>query len=782
MRALWLAAPLALLRHAAVFAAVAVAVALAASAASSTPFIRAGVKSAALRAQVKSISALGAGFELNTGGSLGTDVARRSAAAAFGRAHRLPEPPVVASMFPANTVEGNFDVVVMARTAASAHVTHVSGHGDDGVWISEALAKTTGLGTGDILPLTEDPRFTTLPGRTRLRISGVYAALDGDFENPYWSNWVQLIRARNPDAPLPPTFVLVPEQTLLRVARALKQTSVQNTFEFPIDPSNLTYVGAEQLSRTYAQIGNSITSSDGLNCGIGTRSPCRTGSSLSAALGVAEQQVTEVSTTISLLSACGLAIAALIAAAAGVFLVRRRVDEVQLLFARGEAPGSFALRTAVEALLPACIGLAAGFGVAVAALALFAPAGTLDHGTLVAGALDATAAAAVAVVLLALAALTSFPRLPHHAGLARKLLAIPWEVVPLAAVGVLLGLLFSGSALTHDAQGHGHPRLVVFLLPAVAAAGLAGLVARAARRLAARRGTSAPLSLFLVLRRVAAARGIIVAVAVSAATAFGVYAYAQTLSSSLTRTAAEKAFVGNGSDVQGLIDPTERIYKPFPFPATTAQVDSTNIVLRSGQGVVLIAGNPAELAKVLEWGNWPDDPRLQLPKLAHATAPAGVLPVIASRDFPNVSALDDQGVSIPIRVVARAPVPGSLGGWPAVLVDATRLHAVARFHHVKDPGDQAGAVIWARGDPHVIEPALTRSSLRPSYLTTLSFIHSDPSVVASARSYRYLRAIGIACVLLAVTSLLLYLQTRQRGQRLASALLRRMGVQASVDV
>jgi len=768
MRALWLAAPLALTRHAAIFVAVVLAVALAAAAAASTPFVRAGVKSSALRGQVQAMSPLAAGFEVNTGGPLATDAKRRQAAVAFGRAHGFTEPPVLASRFYATIQSDKFDVQVMARTGAVDHVKHLSGTDENGVWVSSVVQQAAGLHVGDTLTLTV---FQLALGRAptvHLRIAGVYRALDADFQNPYWANWVQQISTRDPnDSPLP-TFVLMPERTFVHVARALKQQHVDNTFEYPVSATNITYVDAQHLAHTYDRLGRELA-------------PKPTGSSLSAALLVADRQVGELSTTIGLLSAAALAIAALVAAAAGVFLVRRRSDEVQLLFARGEAPWLFALRTAVEALLPGLIGLGVGYGGAVAALTLFAPKGTLDHGTLVAGALHSLAAAAASVGLLALVARLSFPRLPHQTRIGR-LRAIPWELVPLAAAGALVGLLLSGSALAKDSHGNSHPRLVVFLLPAVAAAALAGLAARATRRLAHRRGSNTALPLFLVLRRVAAARGLLIAVAVSATTAFAVYGYAQTLSSSLQRSAAEKAYIGNGSDVQGVIDPTERIYDPFPFPATTAQVDTNEVTLRDGQGVVLVAGDPAALKKVLVWGNWGDDPRARLPKLARATAPAGVLPVIASPDFPNVKSIDDQGVSIPVRVVARAPIPGSIGGWPAVLADAKVFHAVAKFHHVADPGPEAGAVIWARGDPRVVEPALTRSNLRPSYLTTLSFIRDDQSVVAAARSYRYLRAIGIAAVVLALASLLLYLQARQRGQRLASALLRRMGVPAWSDV
>ena len=51
---------------------------------------------------------------------------------------------------------------------------------------------------------------------------------------------------------------------------------------------------------------------------------------------------------------------------------------------------------------------------------------------------------------------------------------------------------------------------------------------------------------------------------VAAATSFGTFAYAAILSSSLERSVAVKAFVANGSDVQGLVDEDGR-WRPVDF-------------------------------------------------------------------------------------------------------------------------------------------------------------------------------------------------------------------------
>src|SRR5581483_9239526 len=483
-----------------------------------------------------------------------------------------------------------------------------------------------------------------------------------------------------------------------------------------------------ELTRKGARVGA------GMGCGrIGYAGNawCSVSSSLDSALIVAASDVSALSATIWLLSSCAFGIGLLVAAAAGVFLVRRRADETQLLFARGERASMFAVRTAIEALLPAALGVAIGLGVALLALGALAPAGTLDRGTEWSGVRNAALAGLAAVVLLAIVAGASFPR-RSDAGhpLLRRLARVPWEVLPLAGAGVVLGLLLAGGGLAHTANGAAHPSLIVFLLPVLAAAGLAGLVARALRRVARASHGGSALPVFFAVRRLAAARGLLVAVIVAAATALSVFAYATALSSSVSRAIAEKAYVGNGSDVQGVVDPSEQIYDPLPFPATIVEVDSTNAVLPNGGALDLVAGDPNQIARVIRWGPWSDDPRRVLPRLARATVPPGVLPAIASPSLPDVDAIVDQGVSIPITIVGRAPFPGMSGGRPAILVPRATLRAVAARNHILDPGPMAGGLIWARGDPATIEGVLSTSNIRPAFFTTFQLIRNDASVRA----------------------------------------------------
>ncbi|HEV2592890.1 MAG TPA: FtsX-like permease family protein [Gaiellaceae bacterium] len=792
MRALWLAAPLALTRYAGVLAAVVVAAALAAGAAASSPFVRAGVESSSLRGEVSAMSKYAAGLSIvSKQNPLAGDTARRAAALRFGRRLAFAGRPVLTTRFPAQVAgaDGNaLTVIVMARTGAIAHVKPLSGSGT-GAWVSRAAAQTASLRPGTTLHLTEFVTSDEKAPLATVHIGHIYESLETNLEDPYWANLVQDIRPPTLDSSAPPSYLFVSEQTLLRLARILKPDKVDNMFEFPVAASKLRYVAAQKLRQQYTRLGNELRqagsrTSAPLGCGrvlYDSKPSCEVSSSLEAALLIASNDVSALSSTIWLLSGCALGIALLVAAAVGVFLVRRRRDEAELLFARGERSVTFAVRIALECLVPVVVGGAAGFGIALLALRVAAPAGTLDSGTEWSGVRYAVVACAVAIFLVALTAGAAFPRRSDaQHPLLRRLRRVPWEILPLAGTGIVLGLLLTGGGLVHDASGDVHPSLYVFLLPVLAAAGLGGVAARAFRSGTRRTPPSAPLPLFFSARRIAAARGLVIAVVVAAATSLAVFAYATTLSSTVSRAIAEKAYVSNGSDVQGVVDPSEQIYNHFPFPAAIVEIDTTNAFISDGHSVDIVAGDPTQLVDVIRWGPWSDDPRPLIPRLDQS-APRGVLTAIASPDMPDVGAITDQGVTVPIHIAARAPFPGMSGGRPALLVSRSTLRQVAAAHHFSDPGFGAGGVIWARGDPRQIEGALLASNIRPAFLTTYAHIRGDPSVRAGKRSYGYLRTIGGAAVLLALVALLLYLQARQREQIIAGALLRRMGRRVSAD-
>ena len=786
MRVLWVKAPLLLRRHPPVLAAVVLAIALAALAASAVPLVRAGVENESLTEQLRSMTPLAAGLEIHVQeGRAGGDRARRAAAVRLGRSVRFLGAPVLSSLTTgsvqvAGSAAPGFVVVPLARTGAIAHVQHVTSSAGPGVWIADAMAKVTHLRPGGTLRLTVQG-FISRQRVVALPIAGIYRTLEADRDNPYWANWQQDIRAVDPDLPPPPPFVLMDEASLQQVASALSPV-VENRFEFPVDPHGLSFADAQRLKNRFGALRTQLLaprSAAGISLGCRPR-VCETTSSLGAALTVASTDVASVTPTISLLSAIGLVIAFGLCVAAGLFLVRRRADETHVLFTRGEAATVFAARTGLEALLPALAGLGAGLGLALLALRALAPAGAVAAETVGAGAARAAAAAAVGLVCIAVGAGVAFPRRTGAHERRPRLARVPWEIAPLVVAGVLLGLVVGGHGVAHDASGASHPRLAVFLVPVFAVAGAAGLAVRLLRRLPAHRTGGAPPEIFLALRRIAATRGLFAAVVVAVATSFGTFAYAATLSSTLDRSVAEKAFVANGSDVQGLVDPLVRVLEPFAFPVAVVQIDDSYAVFPSGERVDLIAGDPGVLARTIRWGDgWGNDPRALLSKVARYRGPG--LAAIATPGAPASDVIVEQGARIPIHVVGHAPVPGSTAGRPALLVSRAALHRVARKAKILDPPPLATGYVWAKGDPHVIEPVLDSSALAPAYVTTLAHIYDNASVGAAKRSYRYVKVIGGAAAVLALVALLLYLQARQRAQLIASALVARMGLSRRRD-
>lgn len=782
MRVLWVKAPLVLRRHPPVLAAVVLMSALAALAAAATPMVRAGVESESLKRQLRDLTPLAAGLAIRTGGPLSREDDRRAAASALSDRVRYLGAPVATSLLPvqiSGSDQPGLRVVAMTRTAAVTHVKHLRGGDRPGVWIADSTATATRLRPGDTLRLTEQ----TFSGPTTvvsMRIAGVYEALEVDRDNPYWANWQHDIRALSADSPPPPAFVLMDRATFTRVAEAISPFHVEDRFEFPVDPTRITFVGAKRLNAELnvlrgriERVGTPVQR--GLNCEPGF---CRTSSSLSAALAIAAGDVAAVSPTIALLSWCAILIALGLGVAAGIFLARRRTDELHVLFARGEAPVTFGARTAVETLLPAIAGSAIGFAVAVLALRGLAPNGTIDSGTVTTGALRAALVCAAAIACVAAGAVAGFPR-RGAAATARRGIRVPWEAAPLVVAAALLALVVTGHGMVRVA-GSTHPRLAVFVLPVALVAGAAGLVVRAFRK-SLRGRASRAASVFLALRRLATARGSLVAVIVASATAFGMYSYASTLSASLERSTAEKAFVSNGSDVQGYIDPANRVYERFPFPVALVEVDQSNVSFPSGERVDLISGDPVALRRTLLWGKgWDDDPRPLLHRIERWDG-RGPVPLLATPGTPDADALDDQGARIAIRIVGRAPFPGTTAGRPAIVMARDVLRRVARQLGFSEPGPLTSGLIWAKGDPARIIPVLDRSNIAPVYLTTKDHIRANASVGAAARSYRYVRLIGAAAAVLALVALLLYLQARQRSLLIASSLTRRMGLGAIDD-
>jgi putative ABC transport system permease protein len=791
-RAMWRKAPLALVHRPAVFAAVASASLLAALAASSGPLGRAGIESEALKGKLAALTPLAAGLTIERHGTSSTrsatgiaraDRARRAAAERLAR--MLPStaaPVLTSSTFAAlggKQFEGGIPVVVvpMFRDGATEHVQRLAGAGGAGVWVSSALARTPGIRPGAALSLVAESFEAAAARPLKIRIAAVYRQLDADLGNPYWVNFVARIRSSNPDAQLPPTFVLMDRTTLYAVAHSLSFGSVSNVYEFPVDARSMTPAAAKRSVRAYAAVRRSLNRptelSRALGC-YGRLGRCETKSSLAAAVVLAANSAAALTPIVALLAGLAVLLALGAALIAGLFGARQRAAEGRLSLAAGESRLAYGTRAALEACVPAVVGGLIGTLSAIGLLRVFAPSGTIDHSVVVHAVVVAGAAVLAAVVAMASGATLARGRLGERAN--RRLLPRVWWEAPtlLAAAGGYAIVVRGGGLVGGGGTSGSHPRLVVFLIPLLVAGGVTGLAARASRKLLLRSAPPRSAAVFLATRRLAAARALPLVLTVTAAVSVCALSFAEILNTSLHSNTEEKAYVANGADVQGYIDAGQTLPARFPYPLTkvletfnTARLDDAS------NQIEVFAVDVPTLRRVLRW-SWSGDPQAALRALGSSSAD---LPAIAVGAKRGAHRLLIGGGQIPLRVVATLPAfPGMAANEPLLVVPVTRLTRAARTASLGNPLDGASAYVWARGPPPAVERALARSSLAPLYLTSVDDFLNRDDLTIGERAYTFLRVIALGAAVLTLVALLLYLRARSRSQLLTSVLMSRMGI------
>lgn len=783
-RALWTHAPFALLRHRSVLLAVFCAAFLLALAAASAPLLRAGAESEALKGKLNQLSPLVAGLTIETRETRDRDVARgdglrRAAAIRLARSLPFVASPILTTVTPDMQVTGSTssgespaDVLPMTRTGAMAHVHRLAG-GTNGAFVAATVARLARVHPGGRIGLVEPFLGVATPPVVHVPVGAVYLPLDQDLDNPYWVDFLAEIRPRNLDAPPLPTFLLLSRSELYRTARIASGGTVANVFELPIATRSMTPARAKEIVARFAAIRHRLAGRTPLARSIGC--PCRTSSSLESALQLAAESVAALTPVISLLAAFAGLIAVGAAFVAGAFNARRRSAEARLSVVLGEPRGIYGLRFGLESLLPV-LGGAAGGGVVATALAReLTPTGTIGHSVAVSAFAATAGAAALAIVAVVAGAVVARGPAIDRGRKQWSIARVPWELPVLAAAAITYAFVARGGGLVKNNTIGAHPRLIVMLFPLLVAAGVAGLVSRVARWGLRRRAVASHL-LFLAMRRLAAARALLVLLTVTAAIACAAVTFAEVLATSLTSNASEKAYVANGADVQGLIDPAHTVPKGFPFPATTVEESFDNARLDDGTHVEVLAVDPLALRRVLRWP-WPGNPRGALTRLAGSPAR---LPVIAVAASGHIDAVWLSGKRIPVTVAAStAAFPGMAPTEPMLVVASARLARVAAAAAVTDPLGGAYAYVWARGTPSTVEPALASSTLAPSFFTTVDYFLQNADLTTAGRTYSFLRVVAIGAAIVAFVALVLYLYARGRAQLVTSAFLVRMGLTRS---
>ena len=275
--------------------------------------------------------------------------------------------------------------------------------------------------------------------------------------------------------------------------------------------------------------------------------------------------------------------------------------------------------------------------------------------------------------------------------------------------------------------------------------------------------TTTPVAVLLALRRVAAARGLVLGLFVVVAAGTASLAFAEILQASLAANNTEKAFVANGSDVQGLIDAAQSLPKTFRYPITKVSELFDAGTTGSGQSFDVLAVDPQSLSRVLA-AHSPAGVLAGLRTLADSHAP---LPAVAVGLGTGRQAVMIGGARTQVQVVARVRAfPGMQPSRPLLVVPARALAVPST----------SLTYVWATGPPRQVKTALEGSSLSPQYLTAVTDFSRSPDVQNITRTYGFLRIVALAISGLGLLALMLYLSSRQRSQLVTSAFLRRMGV------
>ena len=804
---LWTKAPFVLLRYPALFAALAGGFFLLALAIASNPFFVSAAGSAALETEIADATEYGAGATLSTSARLyevtepegeprltypSRDALLRRE---LGGVPHLAQ-PVFTLMTPevaaagADTPGNQIDIRLLARTDSLSHIRKLAQTSPRGVWIPDTTAAELGVEGGDTLLLG----FATARRTARIRIAGLYRPLRLEPLTPYWRSLAAEIRARPPDYRLPPPLLISDTRTVTSLMTRVGLETALFRWEFPLSESSLTVPEATSLTGTFKRFQVSLnTPRSDLNNAFDCIGICSSfgaeyefSSLLPLAVSASEDTTAAVDAPVDLLANASSLVGFGLIAGAGLFVIARRRQEIDLLRARGLGSSTAGTRTFFEALLPAALGSFAGLFVAYGLVETVGPGGRVDPAQLQNAAVAVSVRAPIALLLLALVAGVSARRSRGHATRRFRLARVPWELPVLVGAALLAARLLDTGALAGGEDDVQRPSAYLLLFPLVFTAGAAGLGARVLGRLAAlwrdRATRTQSRAGYMAAHRLAGNRRLVAALVTASAVAFATFIYAETIVASYRETVRARSLLSVGSDVRGTISFDRETPAPFPFPITKASRLTAEGRLSSGLTVDLIAVESRSFASAAFWDDrYADRP---LGSLMEALGEGGrEVPVLLVGDVDfDRDVVEVRGVSIPVRAVGETRAfPGVATSRPILVADGQRVARLLAQQGDANPFDGPSAVteLWVKGETGAAARALEASSARPFPLLTAEEVRDTPGVTAFTRAFALLEALGLAAGLLVLVVIVLYLQARQRARIVSHHLSLRMGLTRS---
>ncbi|MDQ3940437.1 MAG: hypothetical protein M3238_03690, partial [Actinomycetota bacterium] len=486
---LWVKAPLVLLRFPGLLLSLAAGALLLALAAASFPLFLSATSSAALAAEIRSVSRFGAGLQITKTSLLVPTVPRygrlvtpkasmaefRQRERAVAEATRGPHldevvatylaPPVIA--YPVGRPRRSDPFRPIFRTGAYEHVVAVAGREGAGVWMADLPARRLGVRPGDRITI----EAASGPGSITVGVDGIYKALFNEPPDPYWRSLSREIYPSG-DSGAPPTFLLGDLESTVTIASAVRAETVVQRFEAPLSGGNsITLDDARRIEAVGKSIESQLlderTRLGGAFCYQCFGGGPRPNPLINLVVSETERRVAPVEGPVRLLLVAGVLVALAVVAAAGAFAVATRRVEADFLFARGMSPLTMATKTVAESFIPAIVGAAAGLGVAWALVVLLGPPGTVDENAFSLALRLAALAVPVSIVLLGTVAAFAFARRAEATGERLTVLArVPWEVGLIFLGLFFLGRLLTGGALVRATDtGITRPSVYLLLFP-----------------------------------------------------------------------------------------------------------------------------------------------------------------------------------------------------------------------------------------------------------------------------------------------------------------------------
>jgi putative ABC transport system permease protein len=749
-------------------------VVLAVAAAAAPLFVSSG-GAAALRDHVGASSSNFAGVRLAAGAPLSPDRLsfRRTIAETVTAGLPVGSPSLIVIGSDADLVAPEtgkrFAIRLLTKPGFHPWVRVVEGSRDnqDGFWVAQTAAEALGLHPGSTA--TVELNGQSAP----VKVAGVYRDLEIGPLPAFWTAVTPWIYTKNPDAPpLPPLLLGEAGPGMALEAKLLDQGSIE--FDYPLRPGLTLTQARAAVARVRDLQSGGFDPSSPVNAAFTT-----VDSGLPTVVALADQTVAATTQPVQAISLAGRLVALVLVAAAGMYGVRRRQVEFDLLSSRGLGPPRLGVRSAVEAVLPMAMGAALGWWLATVLVARLGPGAVTDPAALRSSVTQVIWTAAAAIVLFGLVAGAATRnearerpgRLKDAASRAR------WEIAALALAGASLYEILTRGAGASQTGGQ-PPKfdLLILLFPFLFVAGTAGVVVRWVQGMLPRMkaaGSRRSPWLYLATSRLANAPRLALSLVTASALALGILIYAGVLASSIQATATAKATLSIGSDVVLTVGALPVVEHDPPFPWTPIQRLTNLGISGTPNGGDLLTVQPSTFPATASWSSHLGPPMTDLMAKLHSTS--GPLPVIVvGGNVADGAQLQVAEKDVPLHVVAHLKdFPGAPRGQITLVADR---QSVVRVFPIELAGVENHFELWAKGNPSKILPVLRDQGFPMELLSTAAKVRTTPGFLALSWTFGLLEAFGVLAGAITVLGMVLYLQARQRTREVSYVLAKRMGL------